>query len=100
MLTDFLHWKWKCERSYFNNKEEVPDKISVTVLPPHETLMSLCLRNLLMEESFIARDLIPPRFEHRTVLVKGLGCDPDSANGGAKGMGRGRGRGGSSGKIG
>ncbi|KAJ6892565.1 hypothetical protein NC651_025691 [Populus alba x Populus x berolinensis] len=42
----------------------------------------------------------PPRFEHRTVLVKGLGCDPDSANGGAKGMRRGRGRGGSSGKIG
>lgn len=32
--------------------------------------------------------------------MKGLGCDPDSANGGAKDMGRGRGIGGSSGKIG
>lgn len=30
--------------------------------------------------------------------MKGLGCDPDSANGGAKGIGRGRGRGGSSGE--
>jgi hypothetical protein len=54
MLTEFLHWKWKCERSYFNNNKE-------------EVLLAQLLSALKMKKKYFVS--LPPSQQCNFIII-------------------------------